>query len=252
MKAALRSTAAAFLFGILLPAMPAAARQDTGAILGEIIDAVDGQPIAEARVTLPGTKLRATTDSVGKFRLDGVKAGEVTIRVEKEGYARITEPVLVHEGWTTGVTYELAPVAVLLDALRVHVGATGQTDAGVKVNEVKPTPIGGASTWDEIGSKVPGVYVLRPSGETGRGSRVIIRGPSSISLSNAPIVFMDGARVEAQMHGNNKNNGYLSLDFVSPEAIDRIEVLRGPMASARYGPEARGGVILIYTKGSGG
>ena len=65
------------------------------------------------------------------------------------------------------------------------------------------------------------------------------------------IVFMDGARVEATMQGNNKNNGYLSLDFVSPEAIDRIEVVRGPMASARYGPEARGGVILIFTKGGG-
>jgi outer membrane receptor for Fe3+-dicitrate len=249
MKAVTRSAAVAALLVAILPAVPASAQK--GAILGEIFDATDGKPIEKATVVVAGTKLRAVTDSLGAFRIDGVPAGEVSIRVEKSGFARITEPVLVHEGWTTGVQYELAPVAILLDALRVHVGATDAANAAIKTDEVRPTPLAGASTWDEIGSKVPGVYVMRPSGETGRGSRVIIRGPSSISLSNAPIVYMDGARVEATMQGNNKNNGYLSLDFVSPEAIDRIEVLRGPMASARYGPEARGGVILIYTKGGG-
>jgi hypothetical protein len=250
MKAVLRSAAVTALLVAIVPALPASARQK-GAILGEIFDATDGKPIEKATVVITGTKLRAVTDSLGAFRIDGVPAGELSIRVERSGYARITEPILVHEGWTTGVQYELAPVAILLDALRVHVGVADPASAAVKTDEVRPTPVAGASTWDEIGSKVPGVFVMRPSGETGRGSRVIIRGPSSISLSNAPIVYMDGARVEATMQGNNKNAGYLSLDFVSPEAIDRIEVLRGPMASARYGPEARGGVILIYTKGGG-
>ena len=147
MKAVTRSAAVAALLVAILPAVPASAQK--GAILGEIFDTTDGKPIEKATVVVAGTKLRAVTDSLGAFRIDGVPAGEVSIRVEKPGFARITEPVLVHEGWTTGVQYELAPVAILLDALRVHVGATDATNTVVKTDEVRPTPLAGAHevTW---------------------------------------------------------------------------------------------------------
>jgi hypothetical protein len=238
---------------MLVTGTPAAAQQK-GAIIGEILDAVDGSPLIKVTVTIQGTKLKATTDSLGTFRIDGVEAGEVTVRFQKAGYASLAEPVVVHDGWTTGVRFELAPTAVLLDALRVHAGGTPVPvdAAGGKRAEVRPTDSNGpTSMLETIGTSVPGVMVMKPSGEVGRGSRVMIRGPSSISLSNLPLVYLDGIRVQAEQYGV-RGRGLLSLDFIDPQSIDRIEVLRGPAAAAQFGGEASAGVIMVYTKRGGG
>ncbi|MGH7553128.1 MAG: carboxypeptidase-like regulatory domain-containing protein, partial [Longimicrobiales bacterium] len=171
------------LLAVLLPVTSAAAQQK-GAIIGEILDAVDGSPLIKVTVTIQGTKLKAVTDSLGTFRIEGVEAGDVTIRFQKAGYASLAEPVVVHDGWTTGVRFELAPTKVLLDALRVQAGGTPvPVDvAGGKRAEVRPKDTSGTPTTmlDAIGTQVPGVMVMKPSGEVGRGSRVMIRGPSSI------------------------------------------------------------------------
>ncbi len=256
-RTACRSSALPLLLVLLLPATPLSARQQTtGAILGEIVDAVDGSPLMKVTVTIPGTKLSAVTDSVGAFRIDGVAAGEVTVRVQKGGYVSLSESVIVHEGWTTGVVFELTPQAVLLNELRVRSGAPPLAGdaSGAKRGEVRPSDNASGSprsTMDAISAQVPGVMVMRPSGETGRGTRVLIRGISSISLSNLPIVYLDGIRVQAEQLGF-RNQGLMSLDFIDPQSIDRIEILRGPAASAQYGSESSAGVILIYTKRGGG
>lgn len=244
----------ALLLVVLLPVTPAAAQQK-GAIIGEILDAVDGSPLIKVTVTIQGTKLKAVTDSLGTFRIEGVEAGDVTIRFQKAGYASLAEPVVVHDGWTTGVRFELAPTKVLLDALRVQAGGTPVPvdAAGGKRAEVRPKDTSSTPTTmlDAIGTQVPGVMVMKPSGEVGRGSRVMIRGPSSISLSNLPLVYLDGIRVQAEQFGI-RGRGLLSLDFIDPQSIDRIEVLRGPAAAAQFGGEASAGVIMVYTKRGGG
>jgi outer membrane receptor for ferrienterochelin and colicin len=144
---------------------------------------------------------------------------------------------------------------VLLDALRVQAGGTPVPvdAAGGKRAEVRPKDTSGTPTTmlDAIGTQVPGVMVMKPSGEVGRGSRVMIRGPSSISLSNLPLVYLDGIRVQAEQFGI-RGRGLLSLDFIDPQSIDRIEVLRGPAAAAQFGGEASAGVIMVYTKRGGG
>ncbi len=135
----------AFPLALLVFTTPAAAQQK-GAIIGEILDAVDGAPLMKVIVTIQGTKLKAVTDSLGAFRIEGVEAGEVTIRFQKAGYASLAEPVVVHDGWTTGVRFELAPTKVLLDALRVQAGGTRVPAdvAGGKRAEVRPTETTGA------------------------------------------------------------------------------------------------------------
>jgi TonB-dependent starch-binding outer membrane protein SusC len=99
---------------------------------------------------------------------------------------------------------------------------------------------------------------MRPSGTTGSGGRILMRGISSLSLSNDPVIYVDGVRVgtSQQTYGQESRGpqgkaAYL-LDFVDPRDIDRIEVLRGPATAVRFGLDAASGVILIYTKRGGG
>jgi TonB-dependent SusC/RagA subfamily outer membrane receptor len=219
--------------------------QKKGAVTGTIFDQASGAPLMGVRVSIVGTKLRAQTDSSGSFRLNEVPPGEANLRIERTGYNRLVENILVHSGWTTGVELELIPIAVLLDALQIR---TGARVTGARREEIRPEVNGvPRSPTEALAAKAPGVLVMRPSGEIGRGTRILIRGPSSISLPNQPVVYLDGVRVNANMVGM-RNDGYLNLDFVSSESIDRIEVLRGPSAAAQYGGDASGGVILIYTK----
>ncbi|MGH7575157.1 MAG: TonB-dependent receptor plug domain-containing protein [Longimicrobiales bacterium] len=232
---------------MLLVAIPASAQQSHGSIQGRVVDAAGGLPLGDAIITVPGTELRAVTDSAGEFRVDGIDPGEVLIRLERSGFVTVTEPVLVHGGWTTSAAFELAPVAALLDALRVFADAEQVRARPASIGELRMGDQTTGATTDRLGALMPGVQVMRPSGEVGRGTRIRIRGPSSISLSNQPVVYLDGIRVEAELSGF-RNEGLISLDFVSPEAIDRIEVLKGPSASALYGPDSSNGVILIHTK----
>ena len=83
------------------------------------------------------------------------------------------------------------------------------------------------------------------------GSRIRIRGSSSISLSNEPVVFIDGIRVESSSNGLTVGVGGQEtsrLGDLNPEEIESIEIVRGPSAATLYGTDAANGVIRITTK----
>ncbi len=106
---------------------------------------------------------------------------------------------------------------------------------------------------DALQGRIPGMVGLASSGVTGEGSRIRIRGSSSLSQSNEPIVFVDGIRVDGGggFGGSVSDGGSASpsrLDDINPESIDRIEVLKGAAAATLYGTEASNGVIQVFTK----
>src|SRR5690606_15892980 len=101
-------------------------------------------------------------------------------------------------------------------------------------------------------SRAPGVSVGPASGSTGMASRIRIRGSNSVSLSNEPLVIVDGVRVSSTgdlssgvgIGGQSPSR----LDDITPEQIESIEVLKGPAAAALYGTAAANGVIQITTR----
>jgi TonB-dependent SusC/RagA subfamily outer membrane receptor len=122
------------------------------------------------------------------------------------------------------------------------------------------------SVTDLLESRVPGLTVLRSSGVPGAPSRLRLRGASSITGNNDPIMIVDGVRVyAAQSDARNANvarsavkavTGDLGgryaapspVDQIDPNSIETIEVLKGPSASSLYGSDAANGVIVITTK----
>jgi TonB-dependent starch-binding outer membrane protein SusC len=236
----------------------AVSAQDTGAATGSIFDLVTGRPVAGARVRIEALKKNTRTKKDGTFRIEDLKPGEQLVRIDANGYVAVVEKVIVDAGWTTGVEVGLAPMVAMLDALVVQAGLGSTEHAAVDVSSrIRPSDTDVGDTFSTL-NRVPGVQVMRPSGTTGSGGRILLRGISSLSLSNDPVIYVDGVRVSggqqiygAESRGAQGQASYL-LDFVDPRDIDRIEILRGPATATRYGLDASNGVILIYTKRGGG
>jgi Na+/proline symporter len=107
------------------------------------------------------------------------------------------------------------------------------------------------SSW--LAVRFPGVQVLGSSGMPGSAPRLRLRGPGSLSLSNEPVVMLDGMRLEADPRSTSLSVGGQApsrLDDVAVTSLARVEVLRGPVAAAMYGAGAGAGVILLTSRGA--
>ncbi|CAA9312222.1 MAG: Outer membrane TonB-dependent transporter, utilization system for glycans and polysaccharides (PUL), SusC family [uncultured Gemmatimonadaceae bacterium] len=102
-----------------------------------------------------------------------------------------------------------------------------------------------------LNGRAAGVTVLQSGGTTGTGARIRIRGANSVSLSNEPLLIIDGVRVNNNPSSNSIGVGGQSpsrLNDINPEDIENIEILKGPAASALYGTAAANGVVQVTTK----
>src|SRR5206468_9016015 len=100
------------------------------------------------------------------------------------------------------------------------------------------------------------VVVTGGTGRTGAGTVLNIRGRSTLSLSQQPLIYIDGVRVSNEVGtGVTTVQGFgvvSRLDDIAPEDIESIEIIKGPAAGTLYGTEAANGVVQIITKKGGG
>jgi len=228
----------------------------TGVLIGSVSNARTGLPIA-ANVYLVGTRYRTASTESGKYRLAGMPAGEYTLTVQMLGFARASRSVSVVAGRETNVDVALEPVATTLGDV-VVTGTVGSAERRTLGNSVvsvdAPEAIARSGTADigtMINGRVPGAVVVSGSGLLGAGPSINIRGRSTLSLSQQPLIYIDGVRVDNDAGTGPLTNGALMvsrLNDVNPEDIERIEVIKGPAAATLYGTEASNGGIQIVTK----
>lgn len=252
----------AALVWIAAMAPPSAAAQGTGVVTGSVVDASSQKPLGSVQVQVVGTTRGTITGDDGKFRIAGLPAGPYSIRVLRVGYQASTRTVQVGEGVSADVSFSLTPVAISLET--VVTTATGETErkreTGSAVSVLQPVVsqvVSAQSASQLLGGKVPGVDVGPSGGTVGSGSRIRIRGANSISLTNEPLVIVDGIRYNNNV-GQSGTTGATTIGVggqtpsrfndINPEDIQSIEILKGPAAAAQYGTAAANGVLQITTK----
>jgi TonB-dependent SusC/RagA subfamily outer membrane receptor len=251
-----RPTGRLAIIALLLVAWgEAQSQQQTGTINGRVTDGATKAPVAAARVFVAGTALRTLTSEDGRYSLRAVPAGSVELAVSRLGYEAKSVALTVNVGQTTTADVELTQTTtVLAEVVTTVTGAQRKVELGNAVatinvaEKLAVAPIKDVSGL--LSGRASGVQVVE-SGMTGSGARIRIRGQSSLSLNNEPIVYIDGVRVLSSSGSSAIGTGGSMpsrLNDINPEEIENIEVIKGPSAATLYGTEAANGVINITTK----
>lgn len=250
-----RLAGALFALALVLAGASPVEAQQTGTVIGRVTDAATGAPIAAANVVVAGTQLGTTTSDDGRFTLRNLNTGPIELLVNRIGYEAKRAPVTVLANQSATVNVTLTQAAFSLSAVvttatgqqrKVELAnTTSQINLADKVAELPASTLG-----QVLSGRSAGVQVTSGGG-AGQGSRIRIRGQSSLSLSNEPVVIIDGVRATSTAGSSAIGVGGSSpsrLDDINPEEIENIEIIKGPSAATLYGTEAANGVINITTK----
>jgi TonB-linked SusC/RagA family outer membrane protein len=256
-----------------------AAHPQLGTVAGRVTDRATGLGVPSTTLALEGTRLAATADDSGRFRIVNVPAGTYTVTARRIGFARASRSVTVTADQTTTADIALDATATTLDRMIVT-GVPGAVSKRTLGNAITTIDVGEvlqqsstANVTEVLQSKAVGVTVLPGGGSPGTGASIRIRGSGSLVAATAPVIYVDGVRVYTGAQGNFWNSwrsqrlgsdgqfekaygagqDAMALDMIKPEDIESIEVIKGPAAATLYGAEAANGVVqIITTKGKRG
>ncbi|HEY0810487.1 MAG TPA: TonB-dependent receptor plug domain-containing protein, partial [Longimicrobiales bacterium] len=242
------------LAGLLLFAAQAYAQQKT--ITGKVTNEL-GDPMAGVQIVVKGTSVGTLTNAEGFY---SIRAGTgQTLQFTFIGTGTVERVV----GVSDAINVQLKMSAISLEAVeatalgqtaaRRSLGSSQQSVAGVEIARAQK------ENWaNALQGRVAGVEVVSNSGVPGASSQILLRGVSSVSGNNQPLIVVDGLPVDNKVQHSNQlfpslfeNRG---LDFTNraadfnPEDIESLTVLKGPEAAALYGIDAANGAIVITTK----
>ena len=206
-------------------------------ISGTVTDTEDGGPLPGVNVLAKGTSQGTVTDVEGNYRL--TVADEVTTLVFSSiGYTTTEVPI---EGRTT-IDLTLAPdVQSLEEVVVVGYGTQKKSDVTGSIGVVDSEELLRAPVTNAIQGlqgRVAGVNVFLNSGSPTSSPRVLIRGLGTINGDSSPLYVVDGVVME-------------DIQFLNPNDIKSMEVLKDASSTAIYGARGANGVILVTTKRGG-
>lgn len=211
--------------------------QTTCSLTGIVVDSATGAPIPGATVSLANSGCATVSDHSGNFQFRSLPPGAYQLEATVVGYhSRVVDDLEIKAGVTLSITIRIA--------VKLHL-IPGQTVRGIHERDYTGAPeiidrqeiqSQSAGNLTEILSQVEGVQI-ESDGRAGSNTRIRIRG----SETNQVLVLLDGHRLAPS------SSGSVNLDAIPVEAVQEIQVHRGG-ASARFGPDALGGVINIVTR----
>lgn len=207
--------------------------QQTVSVSGRVIDDVTLEPIAGATITVIGGTVSAASDEQGDFMLANVPIA-----------AKLSVSYLGYESQVVEITEAKMTIALmgstntLEDVVVIGYGSVKRKDvttaiSSVSLEDLNERPIVNAA--QAIQGRAAGVSVTQPSGSPGGGTSIRIRGTTSFNGSNDPLYVVDNVPVD-------------NIDFLSPNDIADMQILKDASSAAIYGSRAANGVILITTK----
>lgn len=211
-------------------------------ISGIVTDAQTGEPLIGANIVSKEVSTSGTiTDLDGSFTYE-VAPGTKTLVFSYTGYNSQEELI---DGRTT-INVSLSAGQILQDIVVIGYGTVKKEDVTGSVQAVSSNDFNrGAITSPQelLAGKVAGVAITTGGGPDD-GAQIRVRGQSSLSASNDPLIVIDGIPVEGSGVSGNRN----PLNIINPNDIETMTVLKDASATAIYGSRASAGVILITTK----
>jgi iron complex outermembrane receptor protein len=213
-------------------------------ITGKVTDASQ-VPIIGVTVGVKGKAIGTNTNEQGEYKLEAT-VGDVLV-FSSIGFDNV-EKLLGNESVVNVVM--TSTITSLEEVVVIGYGTTTKKDLTGSVATVnsKDFQTGVITTPEQlIAGKVPGLSIISNSGQPGSGSTIRIRGGSSLSASNNPLVVIDGVPLE-NIDGASISGAGNPLSFINPNDIETFTVLKDASAAAIYGTRAANGVIIITTK----
>ena len=206
-------------------------------VTGEVISAVDKEPLMGVTVREKGTSQGVITNLDGKFNIE--LKGQKTVLVFTYVGMKTKEVTVTPS--TPALTIELEDLNKQIDEVVVIAygtrkkGTIAGSVASVGGKELENVP---AASFDQaLQGKATGLSVVSASGEPSRASSFQIRGTNSINSGTTPLFILDGVPVEAS-----------TFNAISPNDIESVSVLKDASATSIYGARAANGVVVITTK----
>jgi len=246
------------LLALALLLIPAAAFAQNTTLTGYVRS--DAQaPVPGAVVSIPALQINSVTNDYGQFLIiipaDMVSGQQVTLVASSIGYSEAEVVVTLTPGTVTQ-NIILPTDAIALDEIIVT-GTAGRTERRAQSAQVatintsritKVAPV--TSVTGILQGRTPGLMIRNESGSAGTDSTIRIRGISSMTLGNDPLIFIDGIKADgghstAYWTGGQEGS---RINDIKPEDIESIEIIKGPAAATLYGSDAVAGVINIITK----
>lgn len=212
------------------------------AISGLVKDA-SGEPLPGVSILERGTSNGTVTDIDGKFSLS-VNSSESVLFFSFIGFE--SQEITVGDQRNFEITMDsntqdLNEVIVVGYGIQEKKDVTGAM-ATVKSKEFNKGIVN--SPQDLIQGKIAGVNVVASSGEPGASQNITIRGPGGVRTGNSPLFVIDGVVLDNSSTGGDNN----PLNFINPQDIESIDVLKDASATAIYGSRGANGVIIVTTK----
>lgn len=210
---------------------------------GVVIDKANGQPLPGVNVTVKGTTNGISTNFDGQFSLSNLKNGDSVLFT----FLGFKEKTITFTG-QNNISVQLEEESSKLDEV-VVVGygsvkkkdATGSVDL-VTSRDFNKGPV--VSVDQLLAGKSPGVRITTSGGAPDAAPNIRIRGGSSLSAQNNPLIVIDGVPIDLVNAAGNSN----PLSLINPNDIDSFSILKDASATAIYGSRASNGVIIITTK----
>jgi len=211
-------------------------------ISGKVTDR-DGDALIGASIMVKGTTIGTVSDIDGNFKVSAT--GDAILVVSYTGFATLEEAV----NNRTELTIILQPGIDLAEVLVTGYGTAIKREltgniAKIRTEDIKDMPV---TSFDQaMQGKAAGVQITSGNGKLGQAVQIRIRGQSSVSASNEPLIVIDGipaTTADLGSFGGATN----PLSDINPQDIASIEILKDASAAAIYGARAANGVVLVTT-----
>ena len=202
-------------------------------VSGNVVDET-GEAVIGATVMEKGTKNATVTDFDGNFTIKMESGNVLTI-----SYIGMQSQDVNVAGKTSVNVVLKEDATTLQDVVVVGYGTMKKTDLTGSISSVDTEKLnakGAPSVLENLQGATPGVNITQSSGRAGGDFNIEIRGKSSINSETTPLYVVDGVMCS-------------DIQWLNPQDIERIDVLKDASSTAIYGSRATAGVVMVTTKG---